>query len=68
MTLLLTSVGILPSCIGIGMSWTTPPVISGLIQGGWKLAAWQIILLVIQTILWYPFFKKMDDEEVSAEK
>lgn len=50
------------------MPWTTPPVMSGLIQGGWKFAAWQIILLVIQTILWYPFFKKMDDEEVSAEK
>ena len=56
MTIALTSVGILPRCIGIDMPWTTPPVMSGLIQGGWKLALWQVVLLILQMVMWYPFF------------
>lgn len=52
--------GIVPSPIGYGISWTTPPLISGMIQGGWKLMLWQLFMLVFQTILWYPFFKAQD--------
>lgn len=67
MTIALTSVGILPRCIGIDMPWTTPPVMSGLIQGGWKLALWQVVLLILQMVMWYPFFKKMDEKAVAFE-
>lgn len=67
LTLYLTAAGVLPRLIGIDMPWTTPPVISGLIQGGWKLAVWQIVLLILQTAMWYPFFKKMDEKAYAFE-
>lgn len=53
----------IPRCNGIAIPWTTPPVISGFIEGGWKLALWQVFLLVLQTIAWYPVFKKLDKKE-----
>lgn len=53
----------IPRCNGIAIPWTTPPVISGFIEGGWRLALWQVFLLVLQTIAWYPVFKKLDKKE-----
>lgn len=67
LTLSMTAAGILPRLTGIDMPWTTPPVMTGLLQGGWKLALWQIALLILQTIMWYPFFKKMDEKSVAFE-
>ena len=53
----------IPRCNGLTLPWTTPPIISGFIEGGWKLALWQVFLLVLQTIAWYPVFKKLDKKE-----
>ena len=53
----------IPRCNGITIPWTTPPIISGFIEGGWQLALWQIFLLVLQTIVWYPIFRKLDKKE-----
>ena len=68
LSLVLTLAGILPKCIGFEMPWTTPPLISGMIQGGWKLMIWQMILLVLQTVMWYPVFRKLDREALQEEK
>ena len=53
----------IPRCNGVTIPWTTPPIISGFIEGGWQLALWQIFLLVLQTIVWYPIFRKLDKKE-----
>ena len=53
----------IPRCNGIAIPWTTPPVISGFIEGGWKLALWQVFLMILQTIAWYPVFKKLDKKK-----
>lgn len=67
-TVTLMSLGILPKCIGFDIPWTTPPIISGFIQGGWQLACWQVIMLLMQLLLWYPFFRKLDQKEFKKEK
>lgn len=55
----------------IEVPWTTPPVISGLILGGWRAALVQIVIIIESFIGYYPFFVKQDKEahaaEVSAE-
>ena len=67
LTYLVTAFGIVPPSIGIELPFTTPPLISGLIQGGWRLALWQLVLLLIQTALWYPFFRRQDRKYLEEE-
>ncbi len=67
LTVFLMSIGFLPKCIGIELPWTTPPIVSGLLEGGWKLALWQVLMILLQCLLWYPFFKKLDKKELEKE-
>ncbi|HAE17199.1 MAG TPA: hypothetical protein DCG51_11720 [Erysipelotrichaceae bacterium] len=65
---LLMKIGILPYVIGFDIPWTTPPLISGMIQGGWRLALWQLVVMVIQAFIWFPFFKVQDNKYLKEEK
>ncbi|MGX6978888.1 PTS sugar transporter subunit IIC [Vagococcus elongatus] len=49
--------------------WTTPPIIAGfLITGGdWRAALWQGIEVILAIILYYPFFKKVDNQALKNE-
>ena len=67
LTIFATGAGILPPCIGFEIPWTTPPLISGLIQGGWRLALWQAGMLVLQGIMWYPVFRRLDQQAYMKE-
>ena len=40
--------------------WTVPPVLSGLIIGGWKYALLQLVVIVVGGLIYFPFFKKVD--------
>lgn len=68
LTIFATGAGILPPCIGFEIPWTTPPLISGLIQGGWRLAMWQAGMLVLQAAMWYPVFRHLDQEALKEEE
>ena len=68
LTVIATSMEIIPACIGFEILWTTPPLISGFIQGGWKLALWQTFMLVLQGIMWYPVFRYLDKKALNEEK
>ena len=59
--------GIVPPAVGFEIPWTTPPLINGLIQGGWRLMLWQIILFIIQGMIWYPFFRYQDRKYLEEE-
>ena len=59
-TYLLIKAGILPYLNGVQVPWTTPPVISGLLIGGWKVAVWQAIILIISFFIYLPFSRKYD--------
>lgn len=47
--------------------WTTPPIISGLIVGGWRAALLQALLTVMAALIYYPFLKKQDKDYLSNE-
>ena len=52
--------GILPPMGGQLPPWTVPPVLSGLIIGGWKYAVMQFVVIAVGALIYFPFFKKVD--------
>ena len=39
-----------------------------LLQGSWKIAVLQVVLIIIIALFWYPFVKIADKMELQAEK
>lgn len=60
--------GLVPYYGGITVPWTTPPIISGLITGGWRTALLQAAILVWSVVGYYPFIKKMDADNLALEQ
>ena len=64
--------GILPPLNGVAAPWTTPIIISGFFIGGWKWAVWQGVVLIISTLMYWPFARRYDkyllNEETSNEE
>lgn len=57
---LLMYFGILTLFSGVMVPWTTPPIISGFLIGGWKVALWQLVMIIISFVVYFPFIKKID--------
>lgn len=55
------SMGIIPPFTGMVAPWTTPPILSGLLVGGWQLAIWQAAMLFLSIVIYWPFAKKYDN-------
>lgn len=53
------ALGIIPPFNGIFVPWTTPPILSGLIVGGWQGAAWQALMIFVTGAIYWPFAKNM---------
>lgn len=60
-TYLLIKAGILPYLNGVQVPWTTPPVVSGFLIGGWKVAIWQAIILIVSFFVYLPFVRSYDN-------
>ncbi|MFT9212986.1 PTS sugar transporter subunit IIC [Liquorilactobacillus ghanensis] len=67
-TYLVIYFGIVPPLNGVAAPWTTPPVISGFLIGGWKMAIWQAIVLAMSTAMYFPFAKKYDNYLLAQEQ
>jgi len=65
------ALGIVPRLTGTEVNWTMPQIVSGFLAQGWQAALLQIVLIVITTLIWLPFFKMVDNqiykEELEAE-
>lgn len=59
--------GIIPPMGALMPGWTTPPIFSGLLIGGWKYAVMQIVMIIIATIIYLPFFRKADSMSYANE-
>jgi len=59
-TYFLIKVGILPYLNGVMIPWTTPPIISGFLVGGWKVMIWQTIIIASSFFVYLPFVRKED--------
>lgn len=65
------SIGFIQPFGAVQVPWTTPPIISGFILGGWKCALLQVIITAISVAVYYPFVKMQDkiclEQEQDAE-
>lgn len=61
-------IGLVPLFTAVQVPWTTPPIISGFIVGGWRAALLQLIVLTLSVFIYLPFVKKMDSMMYEAEK
>lgn len=61
------TVGFLTPFNNVQVPWTTPPIISGFILGGFKGALIQVIILVLSVVIYFPFMKKQDQQNLLAE-
>ncbi|MDK2805164.1 MAG: cellobiose system component [Thermoanaerobacterium sp.] len=62
-----TLLKIIPPPAGVGMAIGMPIGLQGLLQGSWKIAVFQIALVFLWIILWYPFFKIADNKAYMEE-
>jgi len=51
---------IVPPMNGVAAPWTTPPIISGFLIGGWQYAVLQVIALLESILIYLPFARKYD--------
>src|SRR5699024_11608011 len=56
----LMRVGILPLANGVEAPWTTTPILSGFISGGWQWSLYQVILFVISFFVYFFFIFAAD--------
>lgn len=68
LTYLVMSAGIVPIPSGAQIPWTTPPVLYGILQGSWKIAAWEIVSNILAGCMWYPFFRIADKKAYEEEQ
>ncbi len=60
--------GICPLYGGVVVPWTTPPIISGLLVGGWRTALLQAFILALSFFVYLPFIKAADRKYVKQEQ
>lgn len=60
--------GLCPLYTGVMAPWTTPPIISGFIIGGWRTALLQAVIITVSVIIYYPFIKKIDELALRQEQ
>ncbi|PWI82942.1 PTS cellobiose transporter subunit IIC [Enterococcus faecalis] len=60
--------GLVPYTTGVTLPWTTPPIIGGfLATGSWKGAVLQVILVFVSFVIYFPFFKAADRNNLLDE-
>lgn len=64
-----TKIGLLPYTTGVSLPWTTPIGFSGYLSTGSIFAAvWQLLLLILGCLIYYPFIKTLDNQYLHDEQ
>lgn len=62
------SLGLVNPFGGIMVPWTTPIIISGFLVGGVRAALMQVVIIVVSTLIYLPFFRKVDKMNLKMEQ
>ena len=62
------SIGLVPYPNGVSVPLGTPVIFSGFIAVGWQAAILQIVLILIQMAIYYPFFRVLDKQALAEEQ
>lgn len=66
---LATVVGIMPITSGVQLPWTCPALFSGfLVTGSIMGSVVQLVLIIVDILIYYPFFKLLDKKYLDEEK
>jgi PTS system, lactose/cellobiose family IIC component len=65
---ILQIIGFLPTLRGITMPLGTPVLFYGFVEGGVPIMLMQAVLIVVQVLMWFPFFKMADNKALELEK
>lgn len=60
--------GIIPYLAGISLPLGTPVLLYGWLQGGLPILLTQVVLVGVQILIYYPFFKAADKQSLDEEK
>lgn len=60
--------GLVPRLNGVQIPWPTPMIISGFFEGGWRVAALQVVLVFVSVLIYYFPFKIIDAKAYELEK
>lgn len=63
-----TAMGIVPKLMGASLPLGTPVLVSGFLQGSWRIAALQVVLIVVSFVIYLPFIKLLDNEAYAMEQ
>ncbi len=51
----------------VQVPWTMPPIISGFILQGFRGAFVQVVIIIMSTLIYYPFMKSQDNICIANE-
>lgn len=65
---IVTAIGIVPPLMGANVPLGTPIIIIALLQGSWKFAVLEILLVILTIFIYYPFFRIADNQAYTQEQ
>ncbi|MCI8664203.1 MAG: PTS sugar transporter subunit IIC [Hungatella sp.] len=63
-----TALGLVPRIMAVSVPFGTPYILSGIMQGGPRVALLQILLIFMGLVLYYPFLKAADNMALKEEQ
>lgn len=58
---------LMPAPIELIGATSVPIVFSGMMQGSWRIGVFQIVITLISIVMYYPFFKALDNQACKEE-
>lgn len=59
--------GLMPAPIGLIGATSVPIFFSGIMQGSWRIGVFQIVIVLLSMVVYYPFFKAVDKQACAEE-
>lgn len=64
---LVMTIGLVPLTNGVNLPWTTPGPIGMFLVSGWRGGLWSLIVIAISAVIYYPFFRVVDNQAYAIE-